>query len=86
MAILIQLIMDGPLAPQTPAEKVAQLPLKPLSFTLVESIRRTQSSTFRRYPRWSCAIRAESSALNVSTGREALAVASADFETVSPPR
>src|SRR6267378_3824649 len=37
------------LAPKTPAENVAQ-PLKLLSRTLVESIKRTQSRIFRRYP------------------------------------
>ena len=74
------------LAPQTPAENVAQSPLKLLSCTLVESIRRTQSPILRRYPRCNCAISAESSPANTSKGREALAVDSADLETVQPPR
>ncbi len=36
------------LAPQTPAENVAQSPLKRLNYTLVESISRTQSPILRR--------------------------------------
>src|SRR5258708_6890316 len=73
------------LAPQTPAENVAQLLLKPLSCTLVESIRRTQSPILRRYPRCNLDIKTDSRPANIAAGRDALAVDSAELDTVQPP-
>ena len=82
----IGIVDDCALAPQTPAENVAQWRLKPLSCTLVESIRRTQSADLSPISPLQLHHQRRKQAREYLHGREELAVESVDLDTVQPPR
>ena len=75
------------LAPQTPAENVAQSPLRLLSCTLVEVDQPDAIADFAPIAALQLRHqRRKQPAEYASAGRAALAVDSADLETVQPPR